>query len=59
MLTYVLSFIVVSLAMLGLAVGVVNGRPQLKGRCGRRCRCARPRCKEANRENPSCPPQHP
>ena len=42
--TYVISFAVLALAVLGLAVGVINGRPQPEGRCGRSCRCLKPRC---------------
>lgn len=34
MATFLLSFLVVGLAMLGLAVGVMAGRRPIKGSCG-------------------------
>ncbi len=44
--TYALSFAIIVAAVLGLAIGVLNGRPAPEGRCGRSCRCINPRCKK-------------
>ena len=59
MLTYLLTFVIVSLAMLGLAASVLAGRPQLQGRCGKRCECGPGERRRCSMKSAAHPEQRP